>query len=186
MSFVLGTTALLVGALVLLPAADARVMQQDRIPIKPARLEFRFIAQFDDGTWRHEPERDRSGKETGYEVIRDRNGKLVPEKVLNRRVFKNDRTLVVSGRDLEPACRAEISDQRWIGITFSFRGRGRRALQEFTSNHIGKPLALFIDRRLITAPTINGAIPGKGVIQGRFTADQARILAKRLNAGAGR
>lgn len=162
------------------PKSDGR----EFAPIKPAHLEFRWIKEFDDDAWRHEPEYDSRGKETAYEIIKDREGRIVSQQELDRRVFKNERTLVVTGRDLEPTCRAVLGSRGYM-LTFSLRGKGRRVFEEFTRGHINKPLAIFIDKKLVSAPTINSVIPGEGVIEGRFTAEQAKTLASQLNAGAG-
>ena len=48
----------------------------------------------------------------------------------------------------------------------------------------GKHLAIFLDKRLLTAPTINSIIPGKGIIEGNFTLASAKALSDQLNAGA--
>ena len=154
-------------------------------PLRPANLHFRWVKEFENGRWRHNPERDSRGNDTGYETITSPDGKAISQEELNRRVFNNDRTLVISGRELDPNCRAITVGKGRNEITFSFRPEGRRILEQFTGGRINKPIALFIDRKLVAAPTINAAIPGEGVIVGSFTAEQAKTLAERLNAGAG-
>jgi preprotein translocase subunit SecD len=53
-----------------------------------------------------------------------------------------------------------------------------------TSANISKLLAIFLDRRYVSAATIQSAIYGQGQITGSFTEDQTATLANELNAGA--
>ena len=43
---------------------------------------------------------------------------------------------------------------------------------------------IFLDNRLLTAPTINSILPGEGIIEGSFTLASAKALSDQLNAGA--
>jgi len=50
---------------------------------------------------------------------------------------------------------------------------------------VGKPIAIFLDNQLVTAPIVNEPIlDGRAQISGNFTADEATQLAIQLNAGA--
>jgi SecD/SecF fusion protein len=146
-----------------------------------ARLEFRSVPQLDHGTWHTEAELDKHGEPTGYEVILGPDGKLVPQTVLDAQVVSTDP--VLSGDALLPNTRVEISQQGYE-VAFEFRGDKKAAFEDFTRTHLHKRLAIFLDKRLLSAPVINDIIPGKGVMHGRFTAEQARTLTHQLNAGA--
>ncbi len=70
-----------------------------------------------------------------------------------------------------------------IGLQFS--SDGAKKFAQITKSNIGRPLAIFLDNQVLTAPTIQTEIPdGKAVITGRFTLDQAKSLVIQLNAGA--
>lgn len=70
-------------------------------------------------------------------------------------------------------------------VPFELTPEGTRIFAEFTSQHIGSPLAIVLDGRVISAPTINDAITeGTGVISGRFTAEEANALAVQLRYGS--
>ena len=77
-----------------------------------------------------------------------------------------------------------------VGIEFN--SEGAKLFEELTRKNWHKPLAIFIDGRLISAPTIapddpaeEGSIKGgKAQITGNFTVDEAKDLARNLNAGA--
>ena len=49
--------------------------------------------------------------------------------------------------------------------------------RQLTSDNVGKQMALIIDGRVVTAPTIEDALPGAGIIRGQFTdEDVAELL----------
>lgn len=70
-------------------------------------------------------------------------------------------------------------------ISVEFTGEGIPLLEEITEKNINKPLAIFIDGRLISNPIIRAIIrDGRAQITGDFTWDEASELAQNLNAGA--
>ncbi|MBI2352721.1 protein translocase subunit SecD [Candidatus Dependentiae bacterium] len=71
-----------------------------------------------------------------------------------------------------------------IVVAFEFDKEGGKRFHELTGDNIGKRLAIVLDGEVISAPTINQAIGSRGVIQGGFTADEARTLAKLLKSGS--
>lgn len=144
-----------------------------------AKLEFRYVKEFENGTWTHDTERA-GERETGFERIMS-GSKPVSDEELKDKVFSQDP--IVTGADLQPTSRAELTAKGYI-IHFSFEGAARGIFEDFTRTHINKPLAIFLDNKLISAPNINDVIPGEGIIEGHFTADQAKTLANNLNAGA--
>ncbi len=146
-----------------------------------AKLEFRYVKELE-GTWRVEDEKI-DGKDTGYQKILGADGKPVSVEELNDKVFSNEQTLVVGGEELLPNSYAELRNDG-MAIHFEFQGKSAQIFEDFTRSHIDKPLAVFLDKKLISAPNINSVIPGKGEISGNFTPDQAKTLASQLNAGA--
>ncbi|MBV8683409.1 MAG: protein translocase subunit SecD [Caulobacteraceae bacterium] len=70
-------------------------------------------------------------------------------------------------------------------INFAFNSQGTRRFSEATSQNIGKPFAIVLDGRVISAPVIQTAITGgSGEITGNFTEDSAHNLALLLKSGA--
>lgn len=70
-------------------------------------------------------------------------------------------------------------------ISIQFNDEGAKIFSEVTSRNVGKPIAIFLDNMLLSAPRVNQAIEGgSAVISGKFTMDEARNLAIQLNAGA--
>jgi preprotein translocase subunit SecD len=70
-------------------------------------------------------------------------------------------------------------------IKIEFNDEGAKLFGEITKRNIGKPVAIFLDNEIISAPTVQTAITdGNAVITGKFTADEAKELVIQLNAGA--
>jgi protein-export membrane protein SecD len=70
-------------------------------------------------------------------------------------------------------------------VFLQFNEEGSKIFENLTSRNIGKPLAIYIDQVLISAPTVQEAISGgKAQITGKFTIDEAKALSRNLNAGA--
>jgi preprotein translocase subunit SecD len=70
-------------------------------------------------------------------------------------------------------------------VSFELKSDAAKTFADFTSTHVGKVLAIVLDKKVISAPTINSAITdGKGVIQGNFTSQTANDLAVQLRYGS--
>jgi len=92
---------------------------------------------------------------------------------------------VVLGEDLEDA--QPGFDQRTNEpiISFRFNTSGARKFGNFTKNNVGRPFAIVLDDKVISAPVIREAIlGGSGQISGNFTVESANNLAIQLRSGA--
>jgi preprotein translocase subunit SecD len=70
-------------------------------------------------------------------------------------------------------------------VSFRFNIRGAQRFGQVTSENVGKPFAIVLDNRVISAPRIIQPITGgQGQISGRFTVEDANRLAILLRAGA--
>jgi protein-export membrane protein SecD len=70
-------------------------------------------------------------------------------------------------------------------VALSFDSTGAKLFEDMTGRNIGKPIAIFLDGEVISAPTVDTKISGgDAVITGNFTVAKANELAQRLNAGA--
>ncbi len=91
----------------------------------------------------------------------------------------------LSGKNLKKA-RVEY-DQFAITpqVSLEFDNEGAQLFAEITTRNVGKPVAIFLDGYPISIPTVNEPIlAGQAMISGSFTAEEAKQLAQRLNAGA--
>ena len=72
----------------------------------------------------------------------------------------------------------------WV-VNFTFDSVGTRRFAEVTRTNVGRPFAIVLDEKVITAPNIREPIVGgRGQISGSFTARTANDLAVLLRAGA--
>jgi preprotein translocase subunit SecD len=70
-------------------------------------------------------------------------------------------------------------------IAFTLRSEYTTTFADFTGSHINQYLAIVLDKRVISAPTISNKITGgEGIITGRFTQDSANTLAVQLRYGS--
>ncbi|MEM8839383.1 MAG: protein translocase subunit SecD, partial [Pseudomonadota bacterium] len=70
-------------------------------------------------------------------------------------------------------------------VTFRFNNSGARKFGRATVENLGRPFAIVLDDKVISAPTIQDEIlGGSGQISGNFTAETANDLAILLRAGA--
>lgn len=89
----------------------------------------------------------------------------------------------ITGKDLRTA-RRSVDEWNNPAVAFSLSPDGARRFEKVTSENIGKPLAIVLDGRVQSAPTIQDRISDSGIIHGRFTIDEAEDLALVLRAGA--
>jgi SecD/SecF fusion protein len=87
---------------------------------------------------------------------------------------------VALGGDTVSSARAGYGQQGWE-IQLKFNGEGTKLFGEITRDNIGQRLAIVLDGQVISAPTINSAIPsGDAQITGNFTSETAHDLASSL------
>jgi len=89
----------------------------------------------------------------------------------------------MTGDVLSNAIAAPDQYNNWQ-INFGLTGEGSTTFFNFTSNNIGQPMAIVLDGRVLSAPTINAAISDNGVITGQFTQQEAESLAIQMRYGA--
>jgi preprotein translocase subunit SecD/SecD/SecF fusion protein len=94
------------------------------------------------------------------------------------------RRILVSGENLTKAEVTTDQNQR-TAIGFRFDGAGARRFAEATAANIGRPFAIILDGKVISAPRINSAITGgSGIIEGQFSIQEASEMVNLLNGGA--
>jgi preprotein translocase subunit SecD len=70
-------------------------------------------------------------------------------------------------------------------VQFRFNGLGSKRFGDVTRQNVGKRFAIVLDKKVISAPVIEGAINGgSGEIRGHFTPESANELSVLLRAGA--
>jgi SecD/SecF fusion protein len=101
-------------------------------------------------------------------------------------VVLDSSTLILSGDDLKPTAKATKDPQNFgTVVAIEFTPRGRQKFADFTRKNVGEILAIVLDGKILSAPTIEEPIlNGSAVIRGKFTPQEAQTLAEFINAGA--
>ncbi|MGE0255686.1 MAG: protein translocase subunit SecD [Alphaproteobacteria bacterium] len=93
------------------------------------------------------------------------------------------REVVVAGDQLVDA-QPSFQDGRPV-VSFRFDAVGARRFGDVTSQHVHERLAIVLDNKVVSAPTIQSPIlGGSGIITGNFTVQEVNDLALVLRAGA--
>lgn len=113
---------------------------------------------------------------------RDLSKKLLP-------MIEGDGSLLVNSKPIitgENLINAQIQFQNGVPVVqFSLNQIGAKKFAEFTQKNRGERLAIILDGKILSAPSINEPInSGEGVISGHFSVDSATELALMLKAGA--
>jgi len=93
------------------------------------------------------------------------------------------RVSAVSGRDLRSAEPGRDENGR-PEVIFNLTRDGGNRFYQFTSQHVGEPLAIVLDGKVQEIATIREAIRDTGRISGSFTEQQTKDLAMVLRSGA--
>ena len=97
--------------------------------------------------------------------------------------YKVSRPPVITGADMSSATAG--SDQGGQpAVDFTLTAAGSKKFYDWTRRNIGNPLPIFLDKKLIEAPTIQSAISNQGQIHGGFTTETSVRLANELSAGS--
>ena len=141
---------------------------------KPARLEFRAV---------HEtlyPDTTPINKyPVGYEVLAEESEDRQTGEVIERRMFVK----------LIPEATGEIVDDAYMSqtqtggfqVNLEMTSEGADILAAVTEKMIGKPLAIVLDGKLYSAPTVNGVLAKRAQITGSYSQREAFDLANVLN-----
>jgi preprotein translocase subunit SecD len=91
-------------------------------------------------------------------------------------------TTIVSGRDIVDAYPTQ-NEFGTIVVGFELRSDAANTFQEFTSQNIGRPMSIVVDKTVINTAEIRDAISSRGTISG-MTAQEVRDLSLQLKSGA--
>jgi preprotein translocase subunit SecD len=93
------------------------------------------------------------------------------------------RASAVTGRDLRAADQSRDENGQ-PSVSFTLTGEGGRRFASFTGAHVGDYLAVVLDNKVQEVAVIKDQIHDQGVINGRFTEQQAKDLSMVLRSGA--
>jgi preprotein translocase subunit SecD len=96
-----------------------------------------------------------------------------------------EKRVIVSGDELTDAQPGFDQRSNEPIVTFKFNTSGARKFAQVTQENVGRPFAIVLDDKVISAPVIREPIlGGSGQISGNFTVESANNLAILLRAGA--
>lgn len=96
-----------------------------------------------------------------------------------------EQRVAMEGKHIRDAQLGFHPDSHEPVVNFKLDSEGARLFGEMTRDNIGRPLAIVLDNKVITAPVIRSVIAGgSGEISGAFTTAEASNLALLLRAGA--
>ena len=99
-------------------------------------------------------------------------------------VIALDRDPLMTGEDVSDA-RPGYDQSNNSMVSLGFNGRGATTFARVTGEHVKRRMAIVLDGKVYTAPTINERISGgKASITGNFTVEEAQDLAIVLRAGS--
>ena len=105
--------------------------------------------------------------------------------VIAKAVGSNGTEEELTGKYLKPNATPVMNPTtNEIEIAFEWNAEGAVLFKQITTRNLNKPLGIFLDNELISAPKVQAVIEAKGVITGSFSLDEAKTLAIQLNSGA--
>jgi preprotein translocase subunit SecD len=108
----------------------------------------------------------------------DRNGQLTNDRPI---ILKK---AVITGAMLKGAWPG-VDEYGNPVVDIEFNGDGVRLFSEVTTRSVGRPLAIVLDKKIISAPNVREPIPsGRAQISGDFSVDEVQDMVIKLKAGA--
>jgi SecD/SecF fusion protein len=141
---------------------------------KPARLEFRRVHETlnPDSTPKNQ-------YPVGYEVLAEENEDRKTGEVYERRMFV--KLIPEATGEIVADAYASQTQTGGFQINLEMTSEGADILAAVTERMIGKPLAIVLDGKLYSAPTVNGVLSSRAQITGSYSQREAIDLANVLN-----
>ena len=108
---------------------------------------------------------------------------LLPSDSDDGEYFVVEKRVMVSGELLETA-QASFDQNNQPAVSFTLNAEGAKKFGRVTGANIGRPFAIVLDGKVVSAPTIQSQIFGNGQITGSFTVVETNELSLILRAGA--
>ncbi|OGC06854.1 protein-export membrane protein SecD [candidate division WOR-1 bacterium RIFOXYD2_FULL_36_8] len=106
------------------------------------------------------------------------NGKVVSSQPI---ILKDT---AITGSDLK-AVYPQVDEYGNPSVGFELNSEGASVFARLTTRHVKKPIAILLDKKIISAPNVNTPITeGKGIITGNFSAEEVRDMVVKLKAGS--
>jgi preprotein translocase subunit SecD len=97
--------------------------------------------------------------------------------------YSVQKVAIISGEELQSANRTTDEYGR-PAVNFTLKSAAGKKFGDFTEANRGRALAIVLDNKIQSAPTIQDKITTDGIITGQFTIEEANDLAVMLQSGA--
>ena len=108
---------------------------------------------------------------------------LLPSDDDDGQFYVVEKRVMVSGELLETA-QASFDQNNQPAVSFTLNAEGAKKFGRVTGANIGRPFAIVLDGKVVSAPTIQSQIFGNGQITGNFSVAETNELSLILRAGA--
>ena len=108
---------------------------------------------------------------------------LLPSDSDDGQFYVIEKRVMVSGELLDTA-QASFDQNNRPAVSFTLNATGAKRFGRVTGANIGRPFAIILDGKVVSAPTIQSQIFGSGQITGTFAVAETNELALILRAGA--
>ncbi len=135
------------------------------------------------------PLQDGTTISTSYQVAR---ALEYPETSIGSQPISATQGISVPGQLYKTSCTGEIlldaqtrfeSAQGFV-VNFRIRPAAQDAFSQFTGSHVGAPMCIVLDHKVLSCPIIRAVLRDGGLISGNFTNESANNLALTLNYGS--
>jgi hypothetical protein len=86
--------------------------------------------------------------------------------------------VVVDNSDIATARVVQANGSSNYDVSITFKQSGAEKMRAATTNHIGKPMAILLDGRVVMAPVLRSPIDAAAMISGSFTKAEAQRIVK--------
>lgn len=96
-----------------------------------------------------------------------------------------DGNIIVEGKDVKKSAVQLDKKSNQPVVTLEFNDEGAKAFEEATGRLINKPISIYMDETLISAPMVNEKITGgNSIITNMKSTEEAKALSDKINSGA--
>jgi len=93
----------------------------------------------------------------------------------DRSIYLHEEVIVDNG-DITTARIVEGSSRSQYAIEVKFSASGAEKMRAATASHIGKPMAILLDGRVVMAPTLRSLVGASAMVTGGFTKAEAEKI----------
>jgi len=106
-----------------------------------------------------------------------------PVWIIARGITPEGNEIELTGQYFKPNAHVTLDARNLPVVAFEWNNDGAAVFEQVTLRNLQRPLGIFLDNELISAPIVNAVIRDRGIIEG-MTITEAQNLAIQLNSGS--